>query len=214
MSFTVICADDHEIVRYGLCLLLDNEPDIEVVGQAGNGEELLALLAQSRPQFILLDLTMPGLSGAGLIRTLRSKLPDVKIIVLSMHKTDAYVLEALRAGASAYVLKESEADEVITAIRQVARGHRFLSPELQQRVVDAFAEGRDKLGSQALTPREYEVVQLAAQGMTSAEIGKQLFISCRTAETHRSRGMQKLGLRNHVELVRYFIDAELQGPPQ
>ncbi|MEN6302195.1 MAG: response regulator transcription factor [Armatimonadia bacterium] len=212
MSFTIICADDHEIVRYGLCLLLDNEPDIEVVGEAANGEQALALAESLHPQFIVLDLTMPGLSGAALIRTLRERFPEIGIIVLSMHKSDAYVLEALRAGAAAYVLKESEADEVATAIREVAAGHRYLTPCLRQRVLDAFGnvQGQESAGVDALTPREFDVIQLAAQGLTSAEIGKRLFISTRTAETHRAHAMHKLGLRNQIELVRYFIDAELQ----
>ncbi|MEN6644861.1 MAG: response regulator transcription factor [Armatimonadia bacterium] len=212
MSFTIICADDHEIVRYGLCLLLDNEPDIEVVGEAANGEQALTLAESLHPQFIVLDLTMPGLSGAALIRTLRERFPEIGIIVLSMHKSDAYVLEALRAGAAAYVLKESEADEVATAIREVAAGHRYLTPCLRQRVLDAFGngQGQESAGVDALTPREFDVIQLAAQGLTSAEIGKRLFISTRTAETHRAHAMHKLGLRNQIELVRYFIDAELQ----
>lgn len=212
MSITVVCADDHEIIRYGLCLLLDNEPDIEVVGEASNGEQTLALAESLHPQYICLDLTMPGLSGPALIRTLRERFPEIKIIVFSMHKSDAYVLEALRAGAFGYVLKESEADEVATAIREVALGHRYLTPCLRQRVLDAFGggQGEGNAGADALTPRESEVIQLAAQGLTSAEIGKRLFISTRTAETHRGHAMRKLGLRNHIDLVRYFIDAELQ----
>ena len=214
MGFRVLCADDHEIFLYGVRLLLSSQPDMEVVGQAANGTEVLELAARLRPHFILLDYAMPGLSGGALIRVLRERFPDTHVIVLSMHKSDACVLEALRAGAAGYVLNESEMEEVIEAIRMVAGGRRYLSPVLQRRVLDAFLDGQGNLatGQEALTPRELEVIRLAAQGLTSNEIGKQLFISGRTAETHRARAMHKLGLRNQVELVRYFIDAELERP--
>ena len=215
MSLTILLADDHEVVRYGMCLLLDGEDDLEVVGEAGCADEVLSLTAQLRTNMVLLDLCMPGVTGMSLITELRARYPRLRILVLSMYKDQDHVLSALRAGASGYVLKENQAEEIVRAIRQVAAGQKYLSPIIAEMVIENYVSG--KTGDAAarladLTPRELEIIQKAAEGFTSVEIGKQFFISARTVETHRSRAMQKMGLHNHVELVRFFVSREMQEP--
>lgn len=215
MSIRVLLADDHEVVRYGMSLVLDGLPDISVVGEASCGPEVLSLCEQLHPDLILLDLAMPGLSGSSLITELRKQHPALRILVLSMYKDGGHVLSALRAGASGYVLKENQTEEIVRAIREVAAGRKYLSPVLAEQALDSYVNGRGATGRarlEELTNRETEVIRLAADGMTSAVIASQLFISVRTAETHRSRAMQKLGLHNQVELVRFFVDLELSEP--
>jgi DNA-binding NarL/FixJ family response regulator len=214
MSIRVLCADDHEIVRYGFCLLLENERDIDVVGQAGNALETLSLLEQLHPDVLLLDLYVPGATGLSLVEEVGRRHPDVKIVMMSGHPAEGRVREALQAGAMAFVHKEEDADELVRAIRAAVAGDKYLSPMLAQHAYTAYAEGQgngenDKL--QQLTEREMEVIRLAAAGMTSAAIAKQLFISRRTVETHRSRAMQKLDLHNEVALARFFVSLELEG---
>ncbi|MEI6501835.1 MAG: response regulator transcription factor [Armatimonadota bacterium] len=215
MGLTILLADDHEVVRYGMCLLLDGEDDLEVVGEAGCAAEVLSLAEQLRPDLVMLDLCMPGVMGTSLITALREKYPRLRILVLSMYKDQDHVLTALRAGASGYVLKENQAEEIVRAIRQVAAGQKYLCPTLAEMVLDNFVSGKAPDAAaqlEDLTPRELEVIQKAAEGLTSAEIGKHFFISARTVETHRSRAMQKMGLHNHVELVRFFVRREMQEP--
>jgi two-component system, NarL family, response regulator NreC len=212
MGLSVLLADDHEVVRYGVCLLLENEPDIQVVGQAATGHEVLALAGQLHPDLILLDLGMPGGGGPSMITELKSRHPKTRIIVLSMYKDQTHVLGALRAGASGYVLKEAQVEGIVKAIREVAAGRRYLSPALTERAIENYVNGDGSSGGsrlEQLTPRELEIIQRAAEGETSAEIGRELFISARTVETHRSRAMQKLGLHNQVELARFFVNLEL-----
>lgn len=213
MAIRVLCADDHEIVRYGLCLLLTNEQDIDIVGQAGNAVETLTLLAKLQPDVLLLDLYIPGVQGLSLVEDVTRQFPDVKIVMMSGQATEGRVREALQAGASAFVRKEEEADELVRAIRAAVAGEKYLSPALAQRAFAAYVDGeadepRRKL--QQLTERELEIIRMAARGTTSADIAKQLFISPRTVETHRARAMQKLGLHNEVELARFFVSLELE----
>lgn len=215
MSLTILLADDHEVVRYGMCLLLGGEDDLEVVGEAGCAAEVLSLAEELRPDLVMLDLCMPGVTGTSLITALRAQYPQLHILVLSMYKDQDHVLSALRAGASGYVLKENQAEEIVRAIRQVTTGRKYLSPTIAEMVMDNYLSGKPLDAAarlEDLTPRELEIIQKAADGATSAEIGKQLFISARTVETHRSRAMQKMGLHNHVELVRFFVSRELQEP--
>ena len=214
MGITVVFADDHEVVRYGLSLLLDAEPDIEIIGQAANGVQTLDLLAKLEPAVLLVDLFMPGVSGTSLIQEARQRHPEVPIVVMSGQADEPAVLAALRAGAVAFVRKDDDAGEMVKAVRAAAAGDKYLSPALAQEAIEAYVKGEPteeqaRLGQ--LTDREREVIELAAKGLTSAEIGKQLFISRRTVETHRARAMQKLGLRNEVELVRFFLSVEAQS---
>ena len=214
MGISVLFADDHEIVRYGLCLLLDGQPDINIIGQAANGVETVTLLEKLNPSVLLMDLYMPGVSGTSLIEEVREKFPAVPIVVMSGQADEPAVLAALRAGAVAFVRKDDEVEEMIKAVRSAANGDKYLSPALAQRAIEAYVQkelSEEQIKLAQLTDREREVIELAARGLTSARIGQQLFISRRTVETHRSRAMQKLGLRNEVELVRFFLDLEAQG---
>jgi len=214
MAIRVLCADDHEIVRYGFCLLLQNERDLDVVGQSGNAVETLALLEKLHPDVLLLDLYVPGATGLSLVEEVGRQHPDVKIVMMSGHPAEGRVREALQLGAMAFVHKEEDAAELVRAIRAAVAGRKHLSPMLAQHAYTAYAGGgdcteADKL--RQLTEREAEVIRLAAAGVTSADIAKQLFISRRTVETHRSRAMQKLGLHNEVSLARFFVSLELEG---
>jgi DNA-binding NarL/FixJ family response regulator len=214
MSISIVFADDHEVVRYGLCLLLDGEADIEVVGQAANAPETLESLAKLRPDVLLLDLFMPGVTGTSLIEEIRQRHPEVQIVMMSGQAEEPSVLAGLRAGAVAFVRKDDEVGEMVKAVRAAAGGEKYLSPALAQKAIAAYVEGQpseEECRLNQLTDREREVIRLAAGGLTSGEIGKQLFISRRTVETHRARAMQKLGLRNEVELVRFFLSLESQS---
>lgn len=213
MSTTVVFADDHEIVRYGLSLLLDGQPDLEMVGQAGNAAETLDLLETVRPDVLLLDLYLPGATGVSLVNDVRRLHPGVKIVMVSGQATMAAVHASLQAGVSAFVRKDDEVEELVKAIRAAVAGQRYLSPYLAQSAYEAYIDGTAGENQQkiaGLTEREREVIQLAATGLTSAEIAEQLYISHRTVETHRARAMQKLGLRNEVELGRFFLQIEGQ----
>jgi DNA-binding NarL/FixJ family response regulator len=214
MSIAVLFADDHEIVRYGLCLLLDNEPDIDVVGQAANAVETMALAGQLHPEVVLLDLYMPGVSGTSLIADLHQAHPDIKIVMMSGHATEQQVREAMQVGASAFVRKDDEVAEMVKAIRAVMAGERYLCPHLAQFAYGAYVD--DQTPDEAsqlreLTDREAEIIRMAASGMTSQQIGQKLFISRRTVETHRARAMHKLNLHNEVELARFFVKLEFGG---
>jgi DNA-binding NarL/FixJ family response regulator len=207
MTIRLALADDHLVVREGLRAMLEAEPDFEVVGQTGNGSEVAALVARVRPDVLVLDLMMPGIGGLDVIRELSRREAGTRIVVLSMHANEAYVLEALGSGAGAYVLKQSEAGELVRAVHEVAAGRRYLSPPLSDRALEAYLrQSESGVPERAtLTPREREVLQLVAEGHTSPEIAERLFISPRTVETHRSNLMRKLGLRTPADVVRYAV---------
>ena len=205
---TVILADDHAIVRHGLRALLETEPGLSLIGEADDGLAAVRLVEQLKPDILIVDLMMPGLSGLEVMRQVRKCSPRTRIIVLSMHANEAYVLEALRNGALGYVLKGSEVRDLVRATQQVAAGRRYLSTPLSELAIEVYvqkAEASVLDGYEILTTRERQVLHLAAEGLTNAEIGTRLFISPRTAETHRARLMRKLGLKSHTELIRYAI---------
>jgi two-component system response regulator NreC len=201
----VLIVDDHAVVRTGIQLMLARESGIEPVGEAGSGREAIFEARSVEPDVILLDVVMPDGSGLEVIPTLLHEHPETKILVLSMQDDPRYVREAFAAGASGYVLKEAVDAEVVAAVREVARGGRYVHPELGARLVAADAEAARKAGSDPLSDREREVLRLLALGHTNQEIAKKLFISVRTAETHRAHIMQKLRLSSRAELVRYAI---------
>lgn len=204
---TIVLADDHRIVRQGLHALLTAEADFKVVGEAGDGREALEQVKNLNPDVLVLDLMMPGLNGLEVARQLH-KQSKVGIVVLSMHDDEGFVLEALANGVSAYVLKDSNSSDLIQAVREVAAGRRYLSPPLSDRVIETYLQ-MAKIGSmdkhETLTTREREVLQLSAEGHTNSEIAGRLGISTRTAETHRSRLMHKLGLHTQADLIRYAL---------
>lgn len=207
-KITMVLADDHKVVRQGLGSLLEAELDFSVIGEADDGLEAVRLTERLQPDVLLVDLAMPGLGGLEVIRQVSKRFPQVHVIALSMHATEAYVLEALRHGASGYILKESPVSEVVKGVREVAAGRRFLSSSLSQHAIENFLE-RAKTGPlepyDTLTSREREVLQLVTEGQSSIGIGRRLFISPRTVEIHRQNMMRKLGLRNQAELIRYAL---------
>ena len=208
----VLVVDDHAVVRSGLCLLIDAEPDLETVGEAGNVRDAVFEARSSRPDLILMDVVMPGASGLDGVPKLLHEHPDAKVLILSMQDDPRYLREAFAVGASGYVLKEAADTEVVTAIREVAAGGRYVHPELGARLIAAEADAARQAEEDPLSDREREVLRLLALGYTNQEIAKQLFISVRTAETHRAHVMQKLRLASRAELVRYALAHGLLEP--
>ena len=211
MSIRVLIVDDHAVVRSGLRLLLAAEEDIEPVGEAANAKDAVFQARAVKPDVILMDVVMPDGSGIDAIPQLLHEQPDVKVLLLSMQDDPQYVRQAFANGASGYVLKEAADSEVVGAIRQVARGESYVHPSLGARLVAADAAERRRAEEDPLSDREREVLRLLALGHTNQEIAKLLFISVRTAETHRAHIMQKLGLQTRAELVRYALGAGLLG---
>jgi DNA-binding NarL/FixJ family response regulator len=205
----VLIVDDHAVVRSGIRLLLGREPDIEPAGEAGTGREAIFQARSLKPDVVLMDLVMPDQTGLEVLPTLLHEHPDVKVLVLSMQDDPSYVREAFAAGASGYVLKEAADCEVVAAIREVATGGRYVNPALGARLVAAEAEDRRRAEADPLSDREREVLRLLALGHTNQEIAKMLYISVRTAETHRAHVMHKLGLQSRAELVRYALERGL-----
>ena len=205
----VLVADDHAVVRAGLKLLLDAEEDIEVVGEAGSGAEAIRLARSLKPDVVLMDVVMPGMSGLEATGPVLEAAPDATVLVLSMQDDPRYVREAFAAGASGYVLKEAADTEVVQAVRDVAAGNLYVHPTLGARLVAAEALARKKAESDPLSEREREVLRLLALGHTNQEIAKMLYISVRTAETHRSHIMTKLRLNTRAELVRHALQEGL-----
>jgi two-component system response regulator NreC len=205
----VLIVDDHAVVRSGLRLLIDAEEDLETAGEAASAREAIFEARSLKPDVILLDVVMPEQSGLEAIPQLVHENPDAKVLVLSMQDEPRYVREAFETGASGYVLKEAADSELVAAIREVAKGGRYVHPELGARLVAADTEERRRAEEDPLSEREREVLHLLALGHTNQEIAKQLFISVRTAETHRAHIMQKLRLTSRAELVRYALDQGL-----
>jgi DNA-binding NarL/FixJ family response regulator len=205
---TIVLADDHHLVRQGLRALLEAEPDLSIVGEAADGLKAADLVDRLKPDVLVADLMMPGLSGLEVARLVTKRSPGTKVVVLSMHANEGYVLEAMRNGANAYVLKDGTADDLVRAVREVAAGRRYLSPPLTLRAIESYlqkAEATPLDPYDTLTTREREVLHLAAEGHTNAEISSRLFISPRTVEVHRANLMRKLDLHNQTELVRYAL---------
>jgi two-component system, NarL family, response regulator NreC len=201
----VVLVDDHAVVRSGLRLLLDAQDDIEVVGEAGNAKDAIFRARALKPEVILLDVVMPGESGIDVLPKLLNESPDTKVLVLSMQDDPSYVREAFAAGAKGYVLKEAADEEVVSAVREIASGGHYVHPVLGARMVAAEAEERAAAEADPLSEREREVLRLLALGHTNQEIAEQLYISVRTAESHRAHIMQKLRLSTRAELVRYAL---------
>ena len=204
---SIVLADDHHVVRQGLRALLEATPDLVVVGEAADGAAAVEMTARLAPDVLILDLVMPG-NGLDVLRQVTRQLPRTRVVVLSMHSSEAYVVEALKAGASAYVVKDATASDLVRAVREVTAGRRYLSPPLSERAIDAYtsrAHAATAEPHEALTARETEVLRLAARGLSLQQIALELSISPRTAETHRANFMRKLGLHNQTDVVRYAI---------
>ena len=201
----VLIVDDHAIVRSGLRHVLDAEEGIEVVGEAGDAQHAVFETRAQKPDVVLMDVVMPGKSGIEAIPEVLKDAPDAKVLVLSMQDDPRYVREAFAAGAAGYILKEAADTDVVAAVREVAAGGHYVHPSLGARMVAADAEERKRAAADPLSDRERDVLRLLALGHTNQEIAAQLYISVRTAETHRAHIMQKLGLTTRAQLVRYAI---------
>ncbi|KAF0109020.1 MAG: signal transduction response regulator LuxR family [Anaerolineaceae bacterium] len=205
---TLLLADDHALVRQGLRMLLESEPDLQVVGEAGDGSEALRLAEGLRPDILIVDVMMPGLSGLEVAQQVRRRWPKVKVIVLSMYDSEAYVVEALQAGASAYVLKKATSSDLVHAVRRVIEGGLYLSPPLDERAIQAYTQKAQATRLdlyESLTAREREVLGMAAEGLSAPQIAGRLSLSPRTAEMHRANLMKKLSLKSQTELIRYAL---------
>jgi DNA-binding NarL/FixJ family response regulator len=211
----VLLADDHTIVRQGVRLCLEAMGDIAIVAEAGDGQEAVQLAAQLRPDVAVVDLTMPRLNGVEAIRQIKRNVPETEVVVLSVHDSEAYVVQALRAGAAGYVLKRNAATELAAAIRAAHDGQAYLHPSIARRVIDDYLSrihaSEDGVSEpyERLTPREREVLQLAAEGHSTRVIAGLLCLSTKTVEHHRASLMAKLGLHGQTELVKYAIRAGL-----
>lgn len=215
MSTTVIMADDHDVVRRGLQALLDTEPEFSVIGEARTGQEAVELVEHLQPDILIIDIIMPALNGLEVARRTAHLSPKTRVIVLSMYENEAYVVEALRAGAMAYLLKGSTADDLVHAIREVSVGHYYLSHPLSKRVIDIYTEktvSGEVNPYDMLTDREREVLHLTAEGYNTTRIASHLSISRRTVETHRASFMRKLGLKTQTDLIRYAIRRGILPP--
>jgi two-component system response regulator NreC len=201
----VVIVDDHAVVRSGLRLLIDREEGMAAVDEAANADEAIFRAIEHKPDVLLIDVTMPGTSGIEAIPKLLEVSPASKVLVLSMHDDPRYVRDAFGAGARGYVLKEAADAEVVAAIREIAAGGTYVNPALGARMVAADAKEQAEAMADPLSEREHEVLRLLALGHTNQEIAKTLYISVRTAETHRAHIMQKLGLDSRAEIVRYAL---------
>jgi len=212
---TIVLADDHVMVRQGLRAILEAEPDFTVVGEAGDGLTAVEMCAKLRPTVLVTDIVMPRLSGLDVAALVAKRAPSTRVVVVSMHNSAAYVSQALRNGASAYVLKDAGYSELVRAVRAAAAGKKYLSPPLSEQSIESYLR-REKEGAvdvyDTLTAREREVLHLAGEGSTAPQIGERLGISARTAEAHRAHLMQKLGLRTKAELIRYTLRRGLLTP--
>lgn len=207
----VLLADDHALVRAGIRALLEDLEGVTVVAEAGNGSEVLELARKHRPDVVLLDISMPGLGGLEASAQLRQELPEVRVVMLSMHANEEYVLQALRAGAAGYMLKDSATAELERALEAVMQGETYLSPPISKQVVEGYVQrvGAEQPAADNLTPRQRQVLQLIAGGQSTKEIAYRLELSVKTVETHRAQLMERLQIRDIAGLVKYAIRSGL-----
>jgi two-component system invasion response regulator UvrY len=205
----LLVADDHPVVREGIKKIFENEPSFQITEEARTGQEVLNKIRKTEVDIVLLDITMPGKSWLEVLKELRRDYPDVGVLIVSMHSEDEYVLRALRAGASGYLVKESVMTELVEAVRKISHGGKYISQSLAETVLFQLDKDPDKLPHTTLSDREYEVLCLIAQGKNSREIAQSLFISENTVGTYRARILDKMGLRNTAELIRYAVKHRL-----
>lgn len=212
-ALRILLVDDHALVRAGMRSLLGDLPDIEVVAEASDGVEALAAAERERPDVVLMDIAMKGMNGLEAAARLRERLPGVKVVILSMHTSEEYVLLALRAGAAAYLIKDSATSELALALKSVMRGETYLSPAISRQVVDGYVQRVGAgAGPDPLTSRQREVLKRIAEGRSTKEIAYELNLSVKTVETHRAQIMERLGIRDVAGLVRYAMRTGLVPP--
>jgi two-component system response regulator NreC len=209
----ILIADDHAIVRTGLRALLTSEPGLQLVGEATGGYEAIELVGKTRPDILILDLSMPDLDGIAVTRQLKPQYPDLRILILTVHEDEAMLREAIRAGASGYIVKHAAEAELIAAIKTIRRGDLYVDPAMLRVLLVESPKPRTEqpASPDPLTPRETDVLKLIVQGYTNRQVGEELGISVRTVEGHRANLLEKLGLRTRVELVRYARERGLIG---
>lgn len=212
MSTRILVADDHGIVRAGIKLLLENQADLDVVAEAADGIEAIEQALATHPDLCILDVGMPRMTGLQAARGIRARLPDVRVLMLSMHDDERYLFEALKAGASGYVLKREADQDLVGAVRAVGRGEAFLTNAAERSLIREWMADGTTGPTIPLTPREEEVVKLIAEAHTNAQIAQILHLSGKTVESHRANVLRKLGMRDRVELVRYAIRQGLVEP--
>ncbi|MGB7588655.1 MAG: response regulator transcription factor [Solirubrobacterales bacterium] len=216
MSLQLLLADDHTLVREGLRAVLETNGEMKVVGEAASGLDAIEKFRELRPDVALLDIGMPGMDGLAACRRIRAEHPEARILILTVHGEEQFFFEALRAGAHGYVLKRSSGEDLRQAIRTIAQGRTWLSPELAGSLVEDFVsrarDGKDDQALDALSAREREVLKLVAEGHTNAEVAGLLSISPKTVQTHRAHAMEKLGLHERTGLVRYAIRTGMIEP--
>ncbi len=205
MTIRILIADDHGIVRSGLRLLLERQPDMDVVAEAQDGAEAVETALAQRPDLCILDVAMPRLTGLQAAHEIKSHAPEISVLILSMHDDERYVFEALQAGASGYVLKREADHALVAAVRAVARGEAFLTNAAKRSLIRAWMSEESSGPVDSLTAREREVVKLIAEAHTNTQIAEVLHLSEKTVESHRANVLRKLGMRDRVELVRYAI---------
>ena len=212
-KFSIVIAEDHAILREGLKSLLSSYPDLKVVGEAGDGLEAIRSVQKYSPDLVLIDLSMPRMSGLDAIKEIKRMTPQTKIIVLTIHSTEEYIVAALRAGADGYVLKEGDSEELLTAIRRVLEGKRYLTPSISTALIDWLLQRKEGSGIRSawdtLTQREKEVLKLIAEGHSNKESADLLCISVKTVEKHRSNLMAKLGVHNAAALTAWAAEKGL-----
>ena len=205
----VLLADDHTILRAGLRMMLNAQPDIEVVGEASDGRQALVEALRLQPDVVLMDITMPELNGIEATRQIKRALESTRVLILTMHENEEYLFQVLRAGASGYILKEAADTELISAIRVVYSGRFYMSPSAQTMMVGDYLlrvrSGEERDSYSALTEREREILKLVAEGLTNNQIAERLYISPKTVDTHRTHIMDKLNLHSRAELVKYAM---------
>ncbi len=205
----VLIVDDHAIVREGVKMILAKESDIDVVGEAADGRQALDMVDRLSPDVVIMDLSMPGMGGIEATKQVKGRHPTLHVLALTMHEDESYVFQLLRAGASGYVLKRAAAQDLLQAVRAAARGEAFLYPSVARKVVEDYLkrveQGQDRERYDGLTEREKEILTLIAQGLPNQQIAQKLYISIKTVQTHRAHILEKLGLHDRTELVRYAI---------
>ncbi len=205
----VVVVDDHTLIRQGIVGLLESQPDIEVIGQAGSGQEAIALATDLAPEVVLMDISMPGISGLHATREIKARCPGVQVLILTIHDREDYLYQALRAGASGYVLKGADVNDLLAAVRSARRGEVYLYPTATKALVTDYLRradrGEDGDTYGRLSDREREILNLIAQGRTTAEIAAELFLSPHTVQSHRDHIMSKLDLHSKAALIKYAI---------
>ena len=217
MVHTIVIAEDHQLFREGLKSMLNKRDDIEVIGEAKDGIKAVKLIRKLKPDLVLLDLSMPKMGGISVLKDVKRELPDIRILLLTIHESDQYVLEAFEAGADGYCIKDSSRQELMLAIESVLQGKTYISPGISDQVMEGFLSNRKRLKEKTswdtVTQREREVLKLLAEGHSNKEIGKFLHISVKTVEKHRANLIDKLDLHNVAQLTAYAIKQGLVEPP-